>query len=57
MYSFNRSDEMKATSTSNRGLKADTYKGPFMPTHHANRTKQSPEANIPYERKLETKIN
>lgn len=55
MYSFNTNDEMKATRTSIRGLKADTYKGPFMPTHQANKTKHTPEANIPY--KWKTKIN
>jgi hypothetical protein len=57
MYSSSTNDAMKATSTSNRGLKADTYKGPFMRTHQANRTKHTPDANIPYKTRLGEKIN
>lgn len=50
-------DAIRTTSTSIRGLKADTNKGPFKRTHQAIRIKHSPEENTPYKTKLETKIN
>lgn len=47
MYSFSKNDPAKATIKSVRGLKADTNRAPFKRTHHANRAKHVPEANIP----------
>lgn len=47
MYSSSTIVPARATSTSSRGLKADTKKGPFMRTQYANRIKHTPDAKIP----------
>ena len=56
MYSFSMNDPAKATIKSVRGLKADTNRGPFKHTHHANRAKHVPEASMPCKNKLETSV-
>lgn len=53
-FSSNIKEPAMATSTSIRGLKAEVYSGPLIPTHHAMTITIIPEATIPCKN---TKLN